>query len=417
MLDRSKNKGEPCFYLRNINVRWFSIDLSDLKEVRIAEQERDKFSVRDGDVFVCEGGEPGRASVWRGGDSQLVYQKALLRFRSNGSVIPEWIAYRLRLDAANRVLEDFFSGTTIKHFTRKSFLNYSLPVPPLAEQKRIADKLEVLLGRVDACRARLDRLPALLKRFRQSVLAAATSGKLTEEWRVEEAVGDDWHDTQVQDIAQQIFDGPFGSHLKTVDYTSSGIRVARLENIGWMNFHADKEAFISPAKYKTLTRHTLKSDDVLFSSFISEETRVAVLPDSWSGNAINKSDCYCIRADQQRCLPKFLMLRLACRSTFHLLAENVHGATRPRINLGQLKSFTFALPSLAEQQEIVHRVEALFAFADRIESGLAEARKLIDRLTPATLAKAFRGELAPQDPNDEPAARLLEHLAASSPTP
>lgn len=287
---------------------------------------------------------------------------------------------------------------------------WPFPLPPLAEQKRIADKLEAVLGQVGACRSRLDRLPALLKRFRQSVLAAATSGKLTEEWRITNGLNDEWEDVHLKDIATEVFDGPFGSHLKTADYTDSGVRVARLENIGWMTFLADKEAYISPSKYKTLTRHTLKADDVMFSSFISEEIRVATLPKSWSGKAINKSDCFCVRPDKQRCLPKFMMHRLACRSTFSILGEGIHGATRPRINLSQLKGFAIALPSLPEQQEIVRRVEDLFAFAERIEARLATVQKAVERLTPSVLAKAFRGELVSQDPADEPASELLERL-------
>jgi len=195
-----------------------------------------------------------------------------------------------------------------------SLLSHS---PPLAEQKRIADKLEAVLRRVDACRARLDRVLALLKRFRQSVLANATSGGLTAEWRMTNGVNDEWDEVRVQDVAAQVFDGPFGSHLKTADYTALGIRVSRLENIGWMNFLAEKEAFISPAKYKTLVRRTLKKDDVVFSSF-----------------------------------------------------------------------------------------------AYRIEARLAVVRKTIERLTPSVLAKAFRGELVPQDPNDEPASALLDRLGS-----
>ncbi len=82
------------------------------------------------------------------------------------------------------------------------------------------------------------------------------------------------------------------------------------------------------------------------------------------------------------------------------------------LNLGLLRELPILLPPLPEQQEIVRRVEALFAFADRIEARLATAQKTAERLTPATLAKAFRGELVPQDPNDEPAAELLERIAS-----
>jgi len=107
------------------------------------------------------------------------------------------------------------------------------------------------------------------------------------------------------------------------------------------------------------------------------------------------------------------MYRLACKTTYLSLKQQVHGATRPRINLGQLRRFGLLLPPMAEQTEIVRRVDTLFAFADRLEARLAQAQTAVARLTPSLLAKAFRGELVPQDPADEPAAELLKRLAAS----
>ena len=91
----------------------------------------------------------------------------------------------------------------------------------------------------------------------------------------------------------------------------------------------------------------------------------------------------------------------------------VHGATRPRINLKQLKSLSIALPPLEEQIEILSRQEHLFTLADHLEARLTAARKVVDRLPPALLAKAFRGELVPQDPSDEPASVLLERIRAA----
>jgi type I restriction enzyme S subunit len=113
---------------------------------------------------------------------------------------------------ANGILENRYLFYWIKHPTFLDYVtavSHGLNMPrlgteagkaapfilaPLAEQKRIADKLEAVLGRVDACRARLDCVPALLKRFRQSVLAAATTGKLTEEWRMTNGVNDELDD-------------------------------------------------------------------------------------------------------------------------------------------------------------------------------------------------------------------------------
>ena len=396
--------GLPIVRIQNLNNPKSSYN-------HFAGEPEPRYHLLGGELLFAWSGTPGTsfgAHVWRGAEAVLNQHIFRVDFDTE-NMDKRFFRYAIN-QKLDELIDVAHGGVGLRHVTKGTFEGTEIKVPPLAEQKRIADKLEAVLGRVDACRARLDRVPALLKRFRQSVLASATSGKLTAEWRMTNGVNDEWEELQLKDVATQVFDGPFGSNLKTADYTDSGIRVARLENIGWMTFIADKEAFISPTKYQTLTRHTLKADDVMFSSFISEEIRVAMLPNSWSGKAINKSDCFCVRADIKRCLPKFLMHRLACRSTFAILGEGIHGATRPRINLSQLKGFAIALPPLPEQQEIVRRVEALFAFADRIEGRLATAQKTVERLTPATLAKAFRGELVPQDPSDEPASALLERI-------
>ena len=213
-----------------------------------------------------------------------------------------------------------------------------------------------------------------------------------------------------------VFDGPFGSNLKSDDYTSSGVRVVRLENIGHLSFDADKETYISDEKYHSLAKHSLKPDDILFSSFVDEEVRVCLYPANLPTAAINKADCFCLRPDASKCIPTYLSYRLASRSTYVELKELVHGATRPRINLKQLRQYLVEVPELEEQTEIVRRVEILFAFADRLEVRLATARRQVGQLTPALLAKAFRGELVPQDPADEPAAELLKRLAAQRET-
>src|SRR5262249_54203834 len=89
------------------------------------------------------------------------------------------------------------------------------------------------------------------------------------------------------------------------------------------------------------------------------------------------------------------------------------GVSQSNINAKKLAAFEFGLPDIEEQLEIVRRVKALFAYADRLEARYTAARTQVERLTPARLAKAFRGELAPQDPNDEPASMLLERIRAS----
>ena len=332
-------------------------------------------------------------------------------------------------------LETESSATTISIVNKGIFSKAPISLPPLAEQTRIAQKLDELLAQVDTLKARIDAIPALLKRFRQSVLAAAVSGRLTEEWRAQN-VGwvdegnptavpnrnDDcwvsqaqpnlragWRSLAVNSLCTAAFDGPFGSKLKSDDYTSEGARVVRLENIGHLSFISEKKTFIGSAKLAELSKNQLETGDILFSSFVDEEIRVCRLPQS-EEIFINKADCFCLRIDQSTADPTFMMYALAAKQTYQRIKESVHGATRPRINLGFLKSFELNVPPHAEQTEIVRRVEQLFAFADQLETKVAAAKSRIDHLTQSILAKAFRGELVPQDPNDEPASVLLARI-------
>jgi type I restriction enzyme S subunit len=273
-------------------------------------------------------------------------------------------------------------------------------------------KLDDLFGRTARARKELDRVPVLIAHYKQAVLSAAASGTLTTNWRGASREFE-WQPTSLVDIADLVFDGPFGSNLKSRDYVASGVRVVRLENIDHLRFIAEKETYVSFEKYESLRRHTLNPNDVLFSSFVDEEVRVCLFPAGIDAPAINKADCFCIRTNLSRCDPNFLLYRLACTSTYEELKAMVHGATRPRITLSQLKAFSFELPPLAEQQEIVRRIESAFSWLDKLAAEHTRAAALLPKLEQALLAKAFRGQLVPQDPNDEPASALLERIRAA----
>lgn len=300
------------------------------------------------------------------------------------------------------------TGTTFKELSGSAAAKLPLAVAPSSEQVRIATKLDAVLARVDGCRERLDRVPAILRKFREAVLEAAVSGRLTEEWR--ETHGEtEWSTLSVEALCTDLFDGPFGSHLKSADYSDSGVRVVRLENIGHLRFLGERKTYIPRKKYRSLLKHLLKPRDVVFSSFVDEEVRVCLIPDNL-GTAINKADCFCLRVNSTKALPSFVAYRLAATKTYQDMSELVHGATRPRVNLSQLRAYDVSLPPMNEQREIARRTDELFALADGLEAKYRAAVERVERLTPAVLAKAFRGELVPQDPEDEPAERLLERI-------
>ncbi|MFQ5709849.1 MAG: restriction endonuclease subunit S, partial [bacterium] len=99
MLDKAKNTGKPTQYLRNVNVRWFEFDLTDLSFMRATEKDKKELSIQNGDLLVCEGGEPGRCAVWQNGETDLIFQKAIHRIRPSEQLDPWWIALNIRHDA------------------------------------------------------------------------------------------------------------------------------------------------------------------------------------------------------------------------------------------------------------------------------------------------------------------------------
>lgn len=335
-------------------------------------------------------------------------------FDAGDDVLNRWFLLYLKARAKD-ILSQNREGTTVQSVKYDTLLDIELPIPPEKEQRRIVAKLEELVSKVDVCKKRMDRIPSILKRFRKSVLAAACSGKLTADLRrdgsSDEELPAGWQRTPLVELVPKggLFDGPFGSNLKSSDYVESGVRVIRLENIGQLRFIGEKESYISRAKYETLKRHTVASGDIIFSSFISEEIRACILP-RLQTKAVAKADCFCIRPDTSKIDARYLVLQLVSSESYQSLVENVHGVTRPRINTRQLRQLEIRVCSLSEQVEIVRRVEALFKLIDQIESRYNVAKVGVDQLTRSILAKAFRGELVPQDAKDEPAAKLLERV-------
>jgi type I restriction enzyme S subunit len=407
MLDRAKNLGQPAKYLRNINVRWFRFDLSNLQELVATPEELQQLSVRDGDLFICEGGEPGRSAVWRGGAVELTYQKALHRFRSNGALLPELLMFQLKYLAEEGSLSNAFTGTTIKHLTRESLGRLEVLLPPITEQQRILDKLDVLLARVDACRERLYRVPTLLKQLRRAVLASATNGELTEEWR--DAIAQDWPTVALSDVAS---DFSYGSAAKSAP--EGQVPVIRMGNIQDGKLDWKDLAFTSEAA--EIKKYRLTAGDVLFNRTNSPELvgKTAV----YKGERPAVYAGYLIRVRcSERLLPDYLNYCLGSPAgRDYCWSVKSDGVSQSNINAKKLAAFELGLPPLGEQAEIVRRVEFLFALADAIEAKWQAARDRVERLTPALLGKAFRGELVSQDPNNEPAAVLLQRISTESAT-
>lgn len=152
MLDAKKNKGELQPYLGNVNVRWGAFDLSDLSEMRFEPHEEERYGLLPGDLVVCEGGEPGRCAIWTGPVQEMKIQKALHRIRPKASLYNYYLYYWFRHAANVGLLEQHFTGTTIKHLTGKAISALAVPLPPVDAQRAMVEVLRRIDDRIDLLR-------------------------------------------------------------------------------------------------------------------------------------------------------------------------------------------------------------------------------------------------------------------------
>src|SRR5690554_4066460 len=297
-----------------------------------------------------------------------------------------------------------------RHFKFLKELEFS--VPPLAEQKVIADKLDSLLAQVENTKARLERIPQILKRFRQSVLAAAVSGRLTEEWRGTPDVNG-W---ESDELSRFIEKPRYGSSAKS--QKSGDVPVLRMGNL--QDGRLDWSDLVYTSDPEEIEKYRLEPGDVLFNRTNS--------PELVGKTSIFRGEREAIYAGyliKIKCLPslnpEFLNYQLnSPKAKDYCKAVKSDGVSQSNINAKKLAAYPLSCPPIEEQTEIVRRVDQLFAPADRIEQQVNNALSRVNNLTQSILAKAFRGELTEQWRKDNPelisgensAEALLERIKA-----
>jgi restriction endonuclease S subunit/predicted ATPase len=335
--------------------------------------------------------------------SITVVDVAIIRPGEN-SASSRWLKHFLNSPVIRQTIEALSSGTTRKRISRKSLNLINIPVPPINEQTRIADKLDLLLARVDACRDRLDRVSLILKRLRQSVLVAATSGEITEDWRTNQYLSE-WQSTKLNEICLSITDGDH----QAPPQVKQGIPFITIAAINDGYLKLDKATRFVPKSYfdKLKDLRKPKVGDVLFS--VTGSIAIPALIDTDKPFTFQRHIAI-LKPDLSQILSKFLFYSLGTDNLRRQAVAVAKGTAQKTIALSGLRSFVIQLPPIDEQQEIIRRVEALFVQIDRIKTLHRNAYDRIERLIPELLDKAFRGELVSQDPNDEPASILLEKI-------
>ncbi len=446
MLDKAKNRGRPMPYLRNINVRWGAFNLSDLSTMPFEDDEGERYGLRFGDVIVCEGGEPGRCAVWDGQVKDMRIQKALHRVRPGPAVMPKWIALRLRHMAEGGSLTDYFTGTGIAHLTGDSLSRVPMPVPPVPEQRRIVAKLDALQSRTRLAREALAAIPALLDHYRQSVLAAAFRGELTAEWRnskggkpndalasvrserasTTQRLGvrcSDW-ESALPDTDADLEELPVGWHwvkgnalfriahgyaFKSTDYCDSGIPLIRQGDLNGADINIAEAKKLPPTLALELPQFVLKNNDLLIamSGSLGKLGKYTHAAPALQNQRVGRFRWLCPTSVPSAYLELFAQ---TYETVLPMLGK---GCAVQNVSSEDIEGVLIPVSSPEEMAEIARRVHRAFAWIEQIRLKASQATKDCGHLDQSLLATAFRGELVPQDPNDEPASVLLDRIRAA----
>lgn len=411
-------------------IEWDSVPGCD----RLPENPN-KYLLKNGDILISRAGSVGLSHLITK-CPPAIFASYLIRFRPHTPIQSDFVSYFLKTNQYWSAIADETLGIAVPNVNASKLKEIEFPLPPLAEQKRIVAKVEELLAQVNSAKERLLRVQKLLKRFRQSVLTAAVTGKLTEEWREKKKVFDqkdnkisssDSELIKLYELPESWYWDNAGSVLLNIQYGSNesaseisngSIPILRMGNIQDAKLDLRDLKYI-PDRLSNINKFVLKKGDVLFNRTNSPELVGKAALFNVNIKAVFAS--YLIRLS---CNTKLISPTWVCwwiNSAWGrewARAVRTDGVSQSNINATKLKAMPIPIPLIDEQKEIIRRVESLFALSDKIEKQVALALARTEKLTQSILAKAFRGELVPteaelarQEGRDyEPASVLLERI-------
>jgi type I restriction enzyme S subunit len=405
------------------------------KRLPLNKEPRERIEVRDGDLLLTNAGPRKRCGVIcyvREVRKKLMLSGKMYRLRfPDGEIYPKYMEFWLRTSSTQNEINDRKTGINESglNLTQARFLTLPVMLLPIAEQKIIAEKLDTLLAQVDTTKARLERIPDIIKRFRQSVLAAAVSGKLTEEWtdattynyydRIDSKInkqlkkkGDHNLSDKELTLANSLFDSPKWERwrlyplealvdsdrgipygiVQTGENVIDGVRTIRCGDVKPLSVDTSSLKLVSQDIEEKYRRTRLQGNEVILA-IRGTVGNAAVITQDLVEKPLNISREVAMVPLKEGISSSYVAMLLQSPGGYRCLAEKTRGVAQRGINLADVKRFVTPLPSIEEQIEIVRRVEELFAFADIIEQKTNAALERVNNLTQSILAKAFRGEL------------------------
>ncbi|WP_316862849.1 restriction endonuclease subunit S [uncultured Cohaesibacter sp.] len=357
-----------------------------------------KFLIDDGQLLFAWSGTPGTsfgAHVWNGGRALLNQHIFKVNFNERH------LDSSFFRTAINHKLEELIGkahgGVGLRHVTKGKFQETKLPLPPLAEQKRIVGKLDALSAKSARARDHLSRIETLTKRYKQAVLSKAFLGKFER--------------VPLDDLMLSV---KAGKNLRCEERPPSSDEkgVVKVSAVTWGEFKPEESKTL-PIDFVPNSDTLISNGDFLFSRANTIELVGAVVIVKNAPSNLYLSDKV-LRIDFKEKIEGWLLWYLRSDEGRSALMEISSGNQLSMRNISQknLKSLRIPYAEERERDEIVRRIEAAFARIDKLAADAKRALALTDRLDEAILAKAFRGELVPQDPNDEPASTLLARIKA-----
>ncbi|MFD1342955.1 restriction endonuclease subunit S [Litorisediminicola beolgyonensis] len=364
-----------------------------------AERLRCTF-LESGDVLIARMPDPlGRACIFPGVNQPAVTAVDVLIWRPGSEgVSPEWIATAINSPEIRRRISAESSGTTRKRIAGGRLKKMELAVPPLPEQRRIVAKLDRLSARSAAARDHLARTSKLATRAKQAVMDAIFGESATSSWK----------DVALGSVVSDSLVGLVRSKVQQSDQGTPYIRMNHYDYAG--SWNSENLTCVTTTDAE-LERYELHAGDVLFNTRNSAELvgKVGLWPAERPGHVYNNN---LLRLRFFEGIDPNFAYYFMTSPVFRRYLATVTSATTSVAAIYQksLMKAPFRHPGIEHQQVIVRRIEAAFDRIDRMTDEASRAAHLLDRLDERLLAKAFRGELVPQDPEDEPAEALLTRI-------
>ena len=380
MLDAKRVTGESSGrYLRNVDVQWDQVNVTDLPEMDFAPSERNRYLLRPGDLLVCEGGEVGRTAIWRAELDECFYQKAIHRVRpSSDSEIPRFFFYLMYVLASRGVFAAGGNPNTIGHLTAVQLRHYRVPFPTTAEQRAIADFLDEQAAKIDALLVRKERMIELLQEKRAALVTRAVTRGLdpnatTRMASVLREIPTHWDVKRLWHLTPSERKIMYGIVLPGPD-VDDGVPIVKGGDVADSRLKIEalsKTTFEIESRY---IRSRLRGGDLVYAirGSIGE---VEMVPDELDGANLTQDAArvaYTGNTDG-----RWLMYALRSKVVFSQLEAGALGAAIKGINIRDLKRALIPVPPKCEQERIGRFLDAETA---RFDTLCAKIQKVIDHL-------------------------------------